>query len=149
MTATAHSRGWPIEWRNGVGWIFSDTMTPHVSTRACRRCGRAPMPEGYDACLGYVAGVTSACCGHGVHAPFSIPNTKRIGVLRSIMKNPWETGQVYNDVRTMTCDTPGRLDIVRRANRERLELIVAYPDCQKAVRLAAERRLRKLAKEDQ
>ncbi len=32
----------------------------------CKRCGKLPTPEGYDACLGYLPGVASACCGHGV-----------------------------------------------------------------------------------
>jgi hypothetical protein len=30
------------------------------------KCGKMPTPEGYDACLGYIDGVISACCGHGV-----------------------------------------------------------------------------------
>lgn len=32
--------------------------------------GRMPIKEGYDACLGYIDGVKSACCGHGVGKPF-------------------------------------------------------------------------------
>lgn len=32
----------------------------------CVRCGRSPTPEGHDACLGYLPGVESACCGHGI-----------------------------------------------------------------------------------
>lgn len=32
----------------------------------CPKCKEPPTPEGYDACIGYVEGVTSACCGHGV-----------------------------------------------------------------------------------
>jgi hypothetical protein len=32
----------------------------------CRLCGLEPTQEGYDACLGHLAGATSACCGHGV-----------------------------------------------------------------------------------
>ena len=63
------SRGWPIEW-NGREWIYSDTGLPDDGRRACRRCGRRPTPEGYDACLGFVEGVSSACCGHGVEPSF-------------------------------------------------------------------------------
>ena len=32
--------------------------------------GIMPIKEGYDACLGYIDGVKSACCGHGVGKPF-------------------------------------------------------------------------------
>lgn len=31
----------------------------------CVKCGRPPTPEGYDACLGFLPAVESACCGHG------------------------------------------------------------------------------------
>jgi len=65
MTAQAHSRGWPTEW-DGRRWIYSDTRKPDTGRRTCRRCGRKPTPEGYDACLGHIPGATSACCGHGV-----------------------------------------------------------------------------------
>lgn len=37
-----------------------------------------PTKEGYDACLGHIAGVKSACCGHGVEEPFVIPNKSRV-----------------------------------------------------------------------
>ncbi len=37
-----------------------------VEPRECLRCGRMPTKDGYDACLGQLPGVTSACCGHGV-----------------------------------------------------------------------------------
>lgn len=37
--------------------------------RPCIRCGNPPTPEGYDACLGHLEGVKSACCGHGVSEP--------------------------------------------------------------------------------
>jgi DNA-binding XRE family transcriptional regulator len=33
--------------------------------RPCPQCEQPPTPEGYDACLGYIHGVYSACCGHG------------------------------------------------------------------------------------
>ena len=59
---------------NGERWIYSDTRKSDDGQRACRRCGRKPTAEGYDACLGHVDGVTSACCGHGVEPPYSTPN---------------------------------------------------------------------------
>lgn len=34
--------------------------------RPCTYCEKLPTPEGYDACIGFLPGVESACCGHGV-----------------------------------------------------------------------------------
>lgn len=35
----------------------------------CKECGKPPTDEGYDACLGKIEGVKSACCGHGKTKP--------------------------------------------------------------------------------
>ena len=52
-------------------WCYSDDKMPiGKEVRPCRRCGEMPTPEGYDACLGYIPGATSACCGHGVSQGF-------------------------------------------------------------------------------
>lgn len=48
-------------------WVYEDGTPIEQEERPCTRCGRMPTPEGYDACLGYVEGATSACCGHGLH----------------------------------------------------------------------------------
>ena len=65
--ATSNSRGWEIYYdETEKSWMYSDTKTKYDDSRPCKRCGRMPTPEGYDACLGYIEGVTSACCGHGV-----------------------------------------------------------------------------------
>lgn len=70
MTATAFSRGWPIEW-TGSKWVFLDTQQSiDIDERSCYRCDRPPTLEGYDACLGYLLGVSSACCGHGRCDPY-------------------------------------------------------------------------------
>lgn len=37
-----------------------------INTRPCPLCSKIPTKEGYDACLGYICGAKSACCGHGV-----------------------------------------------------------------------------------
>lgn len=65
MTATSHDRGWPIYW-DGHYWRYSDTgaISDHKRPRA--HCGGPPTSEGYDACLGYLPGVSSARCGHGI-----------------------------------------------------------------------------------
>jgi len=67
MAARSYDRGWPI-YRYGNRWFFEDTHEP-ITDRPCRRCGRKPTAEGYDACLGYIPGAVSACCGHGVTEP--------------------------------------------------------------------------------
>ena len=63
---TSHSRGHLIFTLNGIDWFFSDTKKPYRDNRPCKKCGKFPTKEGYDACLGYIEGAASACCGHGV-----------------------------------------------------------------------------------
>ncbi len=46
-------------------WVWSDTLGVVTDDRPCARCGKRPTLEGYDACLGYIPQVVSACCGHG------------------------------------------------------------------------------------
>jgi len=65
MAVTSHARGNPITFTD-KGWVYSDGTPISEQERPCVRCGRMPTPEGYDACLGYIEGVKSACCGHGV-----------------------------------------------------------------------------------
>ena len=66
MAARSHSRGWPILW-DGGSWIYTDTGQNVNNERKCRNCGYGPTPEGYDACIGYIPGVRSVCCGHGIN----------------------------------------------------------------------------------
>ena len=47
-------------------WVYADTKESINNIRPCVRCGCMPTSKGYDACLGYIKGVKSACCGHGV-----------------------------------------------------------------------------------
>ena len=52
-------------------WVYSDNKMPIGNeVRICKRCGKMPTPEGYDACLGYIPNAVSACCGHGVERGF-------------------------------------------------------------------------------
>ena len=67
----SHSRGWEIYW-NGKEWRYIDNDELIDDERPCKRCGHKPTKEGYDACLGYIEGVTSACCGHGVEPLYII-----------------------------------------------------------------------------
>ena len=66
--AIGYSRGHKIYF-NGVEWLYCGTNKPEDEMRPCARCGRKPTPEGYDACIGYVKGALSVCCGHGVSKP--------------------------------------------------------------------------------
>lgn len=69
---TAYSRGHKIYFDSDGVWKYVDTNTPDTNYRPCARCNRPPTKEGYDACLGKIEGVTSACCGHGVEEPYCV-----------------------------------------------------------------------------
>ena len=66
---TAFMRGHKIYSHNGRDWFYADDSSIADDSRPCKRCGRKPTPEGYDACMGHVDGAISVCCGHGVEEP--------------------------------------------------------------------------------
>ena len=69
MAMTAYSRGHLCEYLNKK-WVYCDNgESIGDEVRACQRCGEMPTLEGYDACLGYIEGAGSVCCGHGVNPP--------------------------------------------------------------------------------
>lgn len=68
---TGYSRGNPIYCKNGI-WYYTEDDTVLDDSKPCKRCGKLPTVEGYDACLGHINGVTSACCGHGVESPYTV-----------------------------------------------------------------------------
>ena len=68
---TGYKRGHPICY-DGSKWVYADNGHSITEERPCARCGRMPTKEGYDACLGYIPGATSACCGHGVESPYVV-----------------------------------------------------------------------------
>ena len=74
MSATSYVRGYPAFW-DSKAWRYDDTfeLVPEPDTRPCPRCGKLPTPEGYDACLGYIPEMESACCGHGVYPGYFWP----------------------------------------------------------------------------
>jgi len=66
MVVKTYSRGWPIILLDGE-WVWEDSLIRiDEKEKPCKRCGKMPTEEGYDACLGYIEGYESACCGHGV-----------------------------------------------------------------------------------
>ena len=84
---TAHFRGHDIYW-DGNEWRYVDNNeTTKGNERPCKRCGRMPTAEGYDACLGCIHGnVTSACCGHGVEEGYMVKDDELI----MVKENEWE-----------------------------------------------------------
>ncbi|HEY7767371.1 hypothetical protein [Longimicrobium sp.] len=73
MSATAYAYGHPIVYADGA-WRYADTgeAIDGAAPRLCPACQLPPTPEGYDPCLGFIPGATSACCGHGVQEPFVV-----------------------------------------------------------------------------
>jgi len=72
----SYERGHVILYLNNE-WVYADNKKPITGKRQCVRCGRKPTQERYDACLGYLPKVSSACCGHGVEDPYKIKNIKK------------------------------------------------------------------------
>ena len=67
--AKSFMRGWEIYY-DGYDWRYSDNNKLADDSRLCKKCGRYPTKEGYDACLGHIKGAIYACCGHGVEVPY-------------------------------------------------------------------------------
>jgi hypothetical protein len=79
--ATSFERGWPTVFDHAAGvWRYSDTGEACDQKRQCRRCGRPPTQEGYDACIGYQEGLISVCCGHGIGTPIAV--SEQLGDIR-------------------------------------------------------------------
>ncbi|MBH1941655.1 hypothetical protein I5677_12200 [Mobilitalea sibirica] len=67
----SYSRGHEIYY-DGTDWRYTNNEKVIDEHRPCKKCGRTPTPEGYDACLGHIDGASSACCGHGIENPYTI-----------------------------------------------------------------------------
>ena len=46
--------------------FYANNLESTDIERSCKKCGRMPTKEGYDACLGKLPNVKFACCGHGI-----------------------------------------------------------------------------------
>ena len=76
MAVTAYSRGNLIIYDPVRSyWFYPDTKEVFNDSRPCKKCGRYPTKEGYDACLGFIENVDQACCGHGVSKPYIMKKT--------------------------------------------------------------------------
>jgi hypothetical protein len=71
----SHERGWEIYY-DGKVWRYSDNGKACNGRRPCKRCGKFPTVNGYDACLGEIPGAKFACCGHGELKPNVILETQ-------------------------------------------------------------------------
>ncbi len=71
MTAKSYSMGHEVTFINNK-WVFSDELTTISNNRKCVKCGELSTKEGYDPCLGFIEGVSSACCGHGVEEYYEV-----------------------------------------------------------------------------
>jgi hypothetical protein len=67
----SYNRGHKILFINNQ-WIYEDTKKPIDNNRPCKKCGKKPIKEGYDACMGYIDGAKSSCCGHGIEKEYII-----------------------------------------------------------------------------
>ncbi len=66
VMAISTDMGYPTVYdRRRKIWVYRDDGTPISNRRQCINCGQYETPEGYDACLGYLDGYISVCCGHG------------------------------------------------------------------------------------
>lgn len=87
MTATSHHRGHPTYYDEQTEtWRYQDTDEPTSIERPCKRCGRLPTPEGHDACIGHVNGLSSACCGHGVKEPVFVLEGSYLDAVKRLNK---------------------------------------------------------------
>ena len=85
--ASSYNRGHKTIYLKEFGWVYEDTLQSIDIMRPCARCGRKPTPEGYDACLGKLEGIKSACCGHGVSTPIMMRDDKRCDKMIRYIKN--------------------------------------------------------------
>ncbi len=69
---TSYDRGHEIYLKDNGLWYYVDNDLIMTINRPCKRCGKPPTKEGYDACLGHIKDASSCCCGHGVEEPYII-----------------------------------------------------------------------------
>lgn len=81
----SNCRGHEIKWLTSLNkWVYTDNGEDVIDNdeiykladnekkellkkiRPCKKCKCYPDENGYDACLGYIEGAKSACCGHGI-----------------------------------------------------------------------------------
>lgn len=94
MTTRSYVRGWAAYF-DGEIWRWESTGEPAAGwsggrERPCRFCARVAAPSDEvdgslspDPCLGFIPGVTSACCGHGIERGYlQLANGTRLVIER-------------------------------------------------------------------
>ena len=110
MPYLSYSRGHSAVLKRGVWYYEADGVrVDDDPDRPCARCGRFPYPKGYDACIGYVPGVFSACCGHGVHEPFIIMDISPDTELDTCASFEPATADKARDNSYLTCEEVGEV----------------------------------------
>jgi len=103
--AKPHRRGHPIAYDAASRtWKYADTgeVTPRDrgAERPCVKCGLTAEPGGPDPCLGWLPGVASACCGHGVGDAYRMAAPSKARVrrerLREVISHGWDRGLWWN-----------------------------------------------------
>lgn len=67
----SYSKGHKIYYY-GIEWKYCDNNELVNDLRPCEYCKKSPIKEGYDACLGHLDGVKSACYGHGIEKGYIV-----------------------------------------------------------------------------
>ena len=75
MSATGQARGHVIAW-DGSHWRYPDGVIADTE-RPCGACGVPAGADDPDPCLGWIEGVTAACCGHGVAEGYVVRGGRR------------------------------------------------------------------------
>ena len=111
---TSTSRGHEIYFdeENKV-WRYRDNNEVIREDRECKRCGRKPTKEGYDACKGYIEGAKSVCCGHGVTKPIEIKDKDYLTWLKSQIEKHKEIGNCIEENREKFKDEEILKELIR------------------------------------
>lgn len=65
MTIYTKIRGHKVTTTDGTNWYYDDGVLYEKNDRACTECGICVSHDSPDPCLGFLDGVSYACCGHG------------------------------------------------------------------------------------
>ena len=96
-----HRRGHPVTFDpDSKVWKWADTGEAASAERPCVKCNLTAEPGGPDPCLGWLPGVTSACCGHGVADGYTMTEQPKAEVrrqrLRELVRHGWDRGLWWN-----------------------------------------------------
>jgi hypothetical protein len=79
-----HSWHWEDTGDLVVDEAIAEDVDPETFERPCVRCEQYATPDGHDACIAGLPGVSNACCGHGIDPPYIQFDDE--GVFREVVK---------------------------------------------------------------